>query len=290
MVQQIKVDQIKVKHYQVWPDMNKEAFKSLVEDIKSKEMIIYPLLLDENLTVLDGHQRLKAAKLLDFDEVACLITIPMSEEEKLEVAHTSNATARTISTADKKKRARELRAEQRSYRQIAEWVGVSKSSVERWLKGVPSGTGNRVKGSDGKEYPAKKPKRHKESSPIDSEKELRTEVSALETEIATLKGKLQEASADNKRKDDEINRLTRALNTEKLANSFFRGGDNGMGIFASMVGLDETASLSEIDRAFRKARAKAHPDSGGNEWVSQRYNVGYDLFKRLYIKNRKATG
>ncbi|OLN23710.1 hypothetical protein BTO30_02945 [Domibacillus antri] len=61
--------------------------------------------------------------------------------------------------------------------------------------------------------------------------------------------------------------------------------DNGLAVFAAMVGLPETATVQEVDRAFRKARAKAHPDAGGNEWVSARYNTGYDKFKRLYKVN-----
>lgn len=63
----------------------------------------------------------------------------------------------------------------------------------------------------------------------------------------------------------------------------FGGDDNGLKVFAAFVGLPETASAAEIKRAFRKAKAEAHPDNTeGREQVSARYNSAYDLFMQLY--------
>ncbi|WP_057766090.1 helix-turn-helix domain-containing protein [Cytobacillus praedii] len=282
----IQIDQIKVAHYQVWPEMAAETFAQLVADIKMNG-VAYPILVDENLVVLDGHHRLKAAKLAGLTHIDCYVCEGVTEEDKLQIAHKMNATTRTISTADKKRRAVQLRAERRSYRQIAEWLGVGKSTVERWLRGVPSGTFNRVKGSDGKEYPSKQPARPSQQDYVNG---LREEVSNLESEVYRLKDEIRTLSVDNRTKDAEISRLTIELSQAKMINSLFGGSDNGKQIFATIVGLNETASIQEIDRAFRKAKATVHPDAGGNDWVSQRYNVSHDLFKRLYIGKQRSTG
>ncbi|AZV45182.1 hypothetical protein BAOM_4603 [Peribacillus asahii] len=277
----IQIDEIQVAHYQVWPEMAIETFEHLVADIK-KNGITYPIILDEKLTVLDGHHRLKAAKQAGLSSIACIIRKGLTEEEKLEIAHKTNATTRALTKADKMKRAIELREERRSLRQIAVWLGVGKSTVERWLRGVPNGTST-VIGDDGKVYPSKKPKASQNAPTQDYAVELHQLINEKDSEIYKLKEEIQKLALDNSLKEAEIKRLVREKKAEDTVRSFFKGGfDNGLKVFAAIVGLNEDASVADINRAFRKARGKAHPDTGGNDWISQRYNVSYDLFKKLY--------
>lgn len=279
----IQIDRIKVAHYQVWPEMATETFAQLVEDVK-KNGIAYPIMLDENFVVLDGHHRLKAAKQAGLLFINCIICENLTEEEKLEIAHKTNATSRTLTTADKKKRAVELRAEKRSYRQIAAWLGVGKSTVERWLRGVPAGTST-VLGNDGKEYPSKKP-RTAQQEYVDS---LRKQILELESEVYSLKDTNRKLSADNITKGVELNGLKLKisgleldLELAKWSRSFGGGSDNGFKVFAIMAGLPETSTVDEVKRALRKARGKAHPDCKDEDWLFKRYQESYNLFSKLY--------
>lgn len=281
----VKIEQIKVANYQVWPEMSPESFEALVDDIRANG-VIYPLIVDEAYMVLDGHHRLKAAKQAGLSDIPCIVRTGLNEEEKLAIAHKSNAAKRELSVKDKRERAVQLRQEQRSFRQIAEWLGVGKSTVERWCRGVPPGT--TVTGRDGKTYDSSKPKQEKQedqgSTELQYVERLRERIANLEGEVYTLNGEVRELRKENRKKDTEIRRLQSDLEVEKILSRLSGGSakDNGLAVFAAMVGLSETATVQDVDRAFRKARAKAHPDAGGNEWVSARYNTGYDKFKRMY--------
>lgn len=275
----VEVSTIVVSHYQVWSEMSDETFEQLVFDIKSNG-VTYPILLDEDFAVLDGHHRYKAAKLAGLVFVPCIVKADLSEEQKIELAYKVNSTNRTISIEEKKKKATQLRSERRSLRQIASWLGVGKSTIERWLRdsgqGVPRGTDSRIKGSDGKQYPPKQERRSSQSE------ESSPKIDELVKEVAQLKEKNRLLAASNQDKQRTIDKLRKEIETERKFKSGMRFGDKGMSVFAEIVGVQRDASASEIDRAFRKARAKAHPDGGGNDWVSQRYNNSYDMFRRLY--------
>lgn len=78
----------------------------------------------------------------------------------MEIAHKSNSLRNEIPREKKIERAIELRKEGRSQRQIAEWLGVDEKTVRNWCKGIPASElseGGKIKGADGKEYPAEKP-------------------------------------------------------------------------------------------------------------------------------------
>lgn len=92
---------------------------------------------------------------------------------------------------------------------------------------------------------------------------LRQQVTQLETECGMWQRKAHESEA--RRRSSSVD------------------GDNGLKIFAAIVGLTETEDPAEIKKAFRKARATAHPDNAsGRDWISARYNSAYDLFTELY--------
>lgn len=272
----VEVKNIVVSHYQVWSEMSFETFGQLVSDIKANG-VTYPILLDENFVILDGHHRYKAAKSAGLELVPCIVKIDLTEEQKIELAHTANSNTRTISIEEKKKKAAQLRSERRSLRQIASWLGVGKSTIERWLRdsgqGVPRGTDSRINGSDGKQYPPKQERRKSASESSSSE---------MVKEIARLKEQNRLLAASNQEKQRTIEKLQRDIEAERKFKSSFSFSDKSMGVFAEIVGVATDSSAYEIDRAFRKARAKAHPDGGGNDWVSQRYNSTYDMFRRLH--------
>jgi ParB-like chromosome segregation protein Spo0J len=257
--------------------MAAETFEQLVSDIR-KHGIINPIILDEEFTVLDGHHRLEAARKAGLTLIDCIIRVNLTEDEKLEIAHKVNSTSRSLTPADKKRRAVELRSEQRSYRQIAVWLGVGKSTVERWIREhegrVPNGTVNRVKGSDGKEYPGRGER-------------MSDKIEQLESDNAELKAEIRKLKGEVRDRDLKIRQLEVELVQHKWRS---HSSDNGLKVFAVMVGLKENASAYEINREFRKARARVHPDTGGSDWASIRYNVAFDTFKQMYGYATRSTG
>lgn len=270
----VSIKEIKIGNFQVWSSIPKETFEQMVSDIR-KNGITYPLIVDEDLIIIDGHHRYIAAKEAGISSAPVIIKANLTAEEKLEIAYKENSTRRTITKQEKIARALELRKDRRSIRQIASWLGVGKSTVERWLRqnegGVPNGTAERVKGSDGKEYPGRGERISEKVTGLEEEKRK------LERSLASLKGQLSD-------REKKIKRLEQERDMYKMLSQRYSFSDNSLKVFAQMVGLNEDASVTEISRAFRKARAKAHPDGVDADWVSARYNVCFDQFKRMFAQ------
>jgi ParB/RepB/Spo0J family partition protein len=283
-VDKVAIEKIKIGNFQVWSRIPKETFEQLVADVKVNG-VTYPIIVDEYFVIIDGHHRYLAAKEAGINSLAVIVKVNLTEEQKLEIAYKENSTRRTIGKQEKITRALELRKERRSLRQIAAWLGVGKSTVERWLRenevGVPNGTVNRVKGSDGKEYPSRGQRiNDQRERELEQEKnKLQYEINLLTHKLAEREKKIQILELEHKKK---IQRLEQERDTYKLLSQRYSFSDNGLKVFAQMVGLNEDASATEISRAFRKARAKAHPDGVDSDWVSARYNVCFDAFKRMY--------
>lgn len=76
---------------------DKKSVKQLLESIKQNG-ILYPILVDKNLNVIDGHRRLSCAKTLKLTVVPCLISdTKMSKDACYE---TINTTARKMSASE----------------------------------------------------------------------------------------------------------------------------------------------------------------------------------------------
>jgi ParB/RepB/Spo0J family partition protein len=154
----VKIADLKTGEYQVWSKMTEEKFTQFIDGIADNG-IDNPIHIDENNVILDGHHRYEAAKQLGLAEIEAKIHRDLTEEEKLGKAHFLNTQTREISREEKIERALALREEGRSYRQIGEWLGVGKSTVERWtsvFSQVPDGTSEKTEGSDGKQYDTKR--------------------------------------------------------------------------------------------------------------------------------------
>lgn len=81
---QYKVDLLKIedlKEYENNPRINKKSIEKVADSIKSYGWKV-PIVVDENMIILAGHTRLKAAKLLNIDQVPVHIAKDLSEEQK----------------------------------------------------------------------------------------------------------------------------------------------------------------------------------------------------------------
>ena len=70
-----------LKEYDMNPRDNKRSVDKVVESIKNYGWKV-PIVVDENMIILAGHTRLKAAKFLDLKEVPVHIAKDLSEEQK----------------------------------------------------------------------------------------------------------------------------------------------------------------------------------------------------------------
>lgn len=149
--------------FQLLPALEERDQKALRESVAERGIRI-PVELDSEGRVLDGHYRLEVAAELELEAGEIPVTVRddiQAEEDVLEYVLEVNLGRRHLTPAGRREIARELRSRGWSLRQIADRVGVGKSTVARDLKGVPSGTPvdgpdppESVKGADGKRYPA----------------------------------------------------------------------------------------------------------------------------------------
>lgn len=125
--------------------------------------VLVPVTVDQNGTMLDGHHRARLADELGvpYDR---LVRHCADDEERREIAHTLNADRRQLTEDQRRAVAVDLRRKGHRESAIAGALGVSQSTVHRDLeRAVNSGeltageVPDRVSGSDGKSYPARRP-------------------------------------------------------------------------------------------------------------------------------------
>ena len=73
------------------PRVNDEAVEAVAESIRQCSYI-QPIIVDEMRTVLAGHTRLKALKLLGVERCECLIIESLTEEQKRKFRYLDNKT------------------------------------------------------------------------------------------------------------------------------------------------------------------------------------------------------
>jgi ParB-like chromosome segregation protein Spo0J len=156
--------------YQLFPTLTDEEYAALKADIAERGVMV-PIELDENGCILDGHHRVRAwtelraegVKVGDYPRV---IRVSMTEEQKRNHVRKLNILRRHLSRTQRDTVIAEMLQDGMSTRQVAEVVGVSKSTVnnigvQNW---TPDAAPAKVNGRDGKQYPAKQTPREKTPS------------------------------------------------------------------------------------------------------------------------------
>lgn len=146
--------------YQLLPDLTEEEFAALKADIAARGVMV-PVELDETGAVLDGHHRVRACAELGITEYPRIIRPGMSEDEKREHVLALNLDRRHLTREQRRELVGRLRAQGWSLRRIADRLHVTDGTVRNDLSGAqncaPAEAPATVTGSDGKQYPAKRP-------------------------------------------------------------------------------------------------------------------------------------
>ena len=158
--------------YQLLPDLTEEEYAALKADIEARGVQV-PIELDDTGAVLDGHHRLRACEELGIDEYPTIIRAGMDDDEKREHVLALNLDRRHLTREQRQELVGMLRAEGWSYPRIAARLNVgvgtahgdaqafSSENVVAKTGGEFSPPGDEpatVTGTDGKQYPASRPK------------------------------------------------------------------------------------------------------------------------------------
>jgi ParB-like chromosome segregation protein Spo0J len=160
----------KAYHAAVRP-LTDDEYALLKEDI-AKRGIISPIIKDAAGNIVDGYHRHKIAEELGLTDIP-IKQVDGTEVELQAMAIALNVARRQLNAEDRRELVAQLRAEGKSERQIAETLGVTKTTIHRDLEASgPNGpvdlkaTGenspvDRVTGKDGKSRPARMPRKPK---------------------------------------------------------------------------------------------------------------------------------
>ncbi len=149
------------KYSEILPPLTKDEYQALKLDIQERGILV-PIVVDENSNVIDGQHRLMIADELGLkaSEVQIKFEVSLTDEEKQQLAIDLNLHRRHMSRSQRDGWiARLSENENLSTRLIAEMVGTSQRTVSRALHengGEAIASPHKVKGKDGKQYPAKK--------------------------------------------------------------------------------------------------------------------------------------
>ena len=163
------IDKLLASGIQYFDDLDEDQLAALSGSIGRRGSLLDPVTVTQEGILLDGHQRLKGMKKAGRDTIEAtdirFVDVPSSEA--LEVSIRLNLNRRHMSLEQKAELARRLQRELSwSQGKIADQFGVSRPAVSQWLAKTepseedlddePSGElePRRVRGADGKEYPA----------------------------------------------------------------------------------------------------------------------------------------
>lgn len=142
-------------HYQLFPRLEPATEAALRASIERFGVIV-PITLDQHGNILDGHHRKRIAEELGV-ECEVIVHQVRSEDEANEIARTLNMDRRHLSTEDRRRMVEALRPNH-SLRAIARALGVSAKTIHQDVhsSGVTQVTPETVRGTDGKQYPARR--------------------------------------------------------------------------------------------------------------------------------------
>lgn len=123
--------------YQVMPDLTPIEYEALKADIAERGVLV-PVEVDENGDLLDGHHRVRAWQELRADGIALpdyarIKRIGWSEEQKRNHARRLNVLRRQLNKEQREQVIKSMRADGMKHHQIAEAVGVDRSTVTKLL-------------------------------------------------------------------------------------------------------------------------------------------------------------
>jgi hypothetical protein len=167
------IDKLLASGIQYFDDLDEDQFAALKSSMGRRGPLLDPVTVTRDGILLDGHQRLKSMKAAgrDYVEATDIRLVDVPRDDALEVSIQLNLNRRHMTLEQKAELARRLQRELSwSQGKIAEKFGVSRPAVSQWLaKTEPPDEGpddgplgqpepvpanGRVRGADGKEYPA----------------------------------------------------------------------------------------------------------------------------------------
>lgn len=211
--------------YQLLPPLSESEFRDLKADVAAHG-VTYPVLLDEDGEVLDGHHRVQAWDELTREGVR-LADYPtktvkgLSEQEKVERVLALNLHRRHLTRDQRDGLIVDLRKRGMSERQIAEAIpGTSQPTVHRVLSGDSGESPEVVTGKDGKQYRATRPR--PEATPEES-LDGEPEPADVGDEPATFERRVEQAiqeAVESHRDDVENALLIREINERNRPEGF----------------------------------------------------------------------
>jgi N6-adenosine-specific RNA methylase IME4/ParB-like chromosome segregation protein Spo0J len=155
------------------PPLTPEERQTLKEDIAERGIIVPAIGLERGaraVLLLDGANRASIAFELGLPALPWKAPdiVPESEEELEDLAWDLNDHRRQLSKEARQARALKLRQRGQSYRQIAEKIGASEATIRRDVEAATASNDavdlpETIRGKDGKERAASKPKAHPET-------------------------------------------------------------------------------------------------------------------------------
>lgn len=144
--------------YAILPPLSPEEYEALKADIAVHGVQV-PVELDELGNILDGHHRVAICQELGIRDYPTIVRAGLSEDEKITHALRLNLLRRHLTREQRRDLVLDLRQRGWSLRRIAETLQVAHPTVLRDLAGA-GGTNvppDRVRGADGRSYPARRP-------------------------------------------------------------------------------------------------------------------------------------
>lgn len=144
--------------YQLFPELSQVEYEELKADIAERGVMV-AVEYDDAGNILDGHHREQICRELGITDFPSIIRYGMSESEKRLHVRKLNLARRHLTRDQRASVMREMRSEGCTLQQIADAVGVDVSTAQRNTEGVfANAKTETVKGKDGKQYPATKPR------------------------------------------------------------------------------------------------------------------------------------
>jgi ParB-like chromosome segregation protein Spo0J len=200
--------------YQFFEDLPADQFAALVEDIRANGVRV-PIEIDEKGATLDGHQRLRAVKLLADEGVkvdyASQVRLFTSEAEKRLHARTLNLRRRHLTREQMKEHAAAMRADGATLEAVAAAVNVDPETVRRWTHDESTSANAKVEGKDGKKRPATYKPRRSTTVQCKTAKETARAVAAVGK---VAEEKLPEGTVDVKRVEKAARKAETATDIE----------------------------------------------------------------------------